>query len=599
MAKLELSSKELYFRLLGYVLPYWKVFAVSLLSLVVTAATEPAFPALFKPMLDGSFVNKDRTWITLAPLLLILLFLVRGIASFVGSYTSNWISTRLVLDLRDRMFRKLVSLPTRYYDDNSSGNLISNVAYIVAQVADAGTNVITVVVRDSLTIAGLLGWMFYLNWKLSLIALLVAPIVVFIVALVSRRLRMMSRETQRSMGDVTHVLEETIEGHKVVKIFGGQEYEAKRFFEAINRMRRYAMKQVSAAAINVPTVQLVSAVAMAIIIYIATLQSASNETTVGAFISFIAAMMMLFAPIKRLTGVNEFLQRGLAAAEVVFDLLDQDSEPDEGTLSLPRARGEIELRGLCFSYPHAENKALDSISLTVAAGETVALVGASGSGKTTLANLLPRFYHPTAGKILLDGIDIEELRLADLRRNIALVSQDVVLFNDTIAANIAYGQESEVGEAQITAAAEAAHAMEFIRQLPQGLFTNIGENGVRLSGGQRQRLAIARAILKDASILILDEATSALDSESERHVQAALETLMQGRTSLVIAHRLSTIEKADRIVVMQQGKIAEIGNHAELLAKNGIYANLYMINSRLQNPPDLQFGQPREGGDEE
>ncbi|MDD5329648.1 MAG: lipid A export permease/ATP-binding protein MsbA [Sulfuricella sp.] len=587
MTKPELSSKELYFRLLGYVLPYWKVFAVSLLSLVVTAATEPAFPALFKPMLDGSFVNKDRTWITLAPLLLILLFLVRGIASFVGSYTSNWISSRLVLDLRDRMFRKLVSLPTRYYDDNSSGNLIANVAYNVSQVADAGTNVITVVVRDSLTIAGLLGWMFYLNWKLSLIALLVAPVVVSIVALVSRRLRTMSRETQRSMGDVTHVLEETIEGHKVVKIFGGQEYEAKRFFDAINRMRRYAMKQVSAAAINVPTVQLVSAVAMAVIIYIATLQSASNETTVGSFISFIAAMMMLFAPIKRLTGVNEFLQRGLAAAEIVFDLLDQDSEPDEGTLSLQRARGEIELRDLCFAYPHAENRALDGISLAVAAGETVALVGASGSGKTTLANLLPRFYHPSNGKILLDGIDIEQLRLADLRRNIALVSQDVVLFNDTIAANIAYGQEREVGEAQIVAAAEAAHAMEFIRQLPQGLATNIGENGVRLSGGQRQRLAIARAILKDASILILDEATSALDSESERHVQAALETLMQGRTSLVIAHRLSTIEKADRIVVMQRGKIMEIGNHSELLAKDGVYANLHRIQF-ANNSPDVR-----------
>jgi len=363
----------------------------------------------------------------------------------------------------------------------------------------------------------------------------------------------------------------------VVKLYGGQQYESQRFQDEANRVRRYTMKQAAAAAFSVPVVQMVAAIALAVIVYLATQQSAADETTVGSFVSFIVAMLMLTAPLKRLTGVNEFLQRGLAAAESVFSLLDQDAELDTGTITIDRARGELRFEQVNFHYDTESRTTLGDITLTIAPGETVALVGPSGSGKTTIANLVPRFFHPTAGKILLDGNDLAALKLTSLRANIALVSQEVTLFNDTVAANIAYGAMGRTTEAEIIAAAQAAHAMEFILEMPQGLQTLVGEHGVKLSGGQRQRIAIARALLKNAPILILDEATSALDSESERHVQAALETLMQGRTTLVIAHRLSTVEKANRIVVLQKGHIIEIGNHRELLAKEGVYAKLYRI----------------------
>ncbi len=577
-----MTSSKLYLRLLQYVRPYWRVFLVAVASMAVVAASEPAFPALLKPLLDGSFVSKDPASIRMVPLLLIGLFLLRGIFTFISAYTIAWVANRLVMDLRALMFHKMVNLPTRYYDNTSSGAAIANVAFNVSQVADAGTNVITVLVRDTLTVVGLLGWMFYLNWKLSLIALAIAPLIVLIVRSFSGRLRRTSRSAQRSMGDITHVLEESLEGHKVVKIFGGQEYEYRRFREAANRVRLFNMKQTVASAANVPLVQLVAAVALATIIYIATIQSATNQTTVGGFVSFITAMLMLLAPIKRLTGINESLQRGLAAAEIVFDLIDQPSEPDTGSVVLEHAKGELEFRHLSFNYEGVATPALHDISLRIAPGETVALVGASGSGKTTLANLIPLLYHPGGGKIFLDGHDIETIKLASLRDNIALVSQDVVLFNDTIAANIAYGRRNQASEAEVVAAAEAANAMEFISAMPEGLQTEVGENGVRLSGGQRQRIAIARALLKNAPILILDEATSALDSQSEHHVRAALERLMQGRTTLVIAHRLSTIEKADRIVALQKGRIAEIGTHRELLARDGIYANLYRIQFAQQ-----------------
>ena len=580
-----LDGKQLYLRLLRYVMPYWRVFLVSLLAMVVVAATEPALPALLKPLLDGSFVKKDQELMRLMPLLLVGLIVVRGIAGFISSYAISWVSSKVVLDLRCLMFGKLIALPTGYYDDNSSGTLISKVTYDVNQVTNAATDVVTVLVRDSLTIAGLLGWLLYLNWKLTLIALAVVPIIAFVIRSVSSRLRAMSRGGQQAMGNITHVLDETIECQKVIKVFGGQEYETKRFFDAAAKVRRYALKQTMAAASTVPLVQFLAVTALSIIIYIATQQSASNETTVGGFISFLTAMLMLLAPLKRLTGVTENLQRGLAAAESVFKLVDEDAEPDKGGIALPQVQGALEFRDLRFAYPRSEKIALDGISLAIRPGETVALVGQSGSGKTTLANLIPRFYIPTGGQILLDGHDIQSIRLADLRAHTALVSQDVVLFNDTVMANIAYGRQGGASEAEVVAAAEAAHAMEFIRDMPQGLLTDIGENGVRLSGGQRQRLAIARAILKNAPILILDEATSALDTESERHVQAALETLMQGRTTIVIAHRLSTIEKADRIVVLQKGKIAEVGSHRELLEKDGIYANLHRIQfsqERLQ-----------------
>ncbi|EGK71806.1 Lipid A export ATP-binding/permease protein MsbA [Methyloversatilis universalis FAM5] len=579
MTSPQVSSRALYARLLGYVRPYWIAFAVSVVCMALTAAAEPAFPAIMKALLDGGFNGQDPDAIWFYPLAIVLLFVVRGIFGFIADYAFAWAANNVVLDLRRAMFGRLLALPTRFFDNQSSGALISKVAYDVQGVTQAATNVITVFVRDSLTVLGLLAWLLWLNWTLTLIVLGMLPLIALIVRLSSRRIRESARGAQTAMGSIAHTLEETIEAHKVVKIFGGQDYEMGRFEAACRKQRRQNMRNIVAASLVSPMTQVLTAVALGIVIAVALNDSAAQRTTVGGFMGFVTAMLMLLAPLKRLTDVNAPLQRGLAAAESVFQLIDQDAERDAGTIEIARAHGRIDFDQLGFGYPDREQKVLQRFDLSIAPGETVALVGASGSGKTTLAHLLARFYTPTSGRILLDGHDIQNVKLASLRANMALVSQDVVLFNDSVAANIAYGAMRGASREDIEAAARAAQAFDFIQAMPEGFDTLIGENGVKLSGGQRQRLAIARALLKDAPVLILDEATSALDTESERQVQAALEVLMKNRTTLVIAHRLSTIERADRIVVMDRGRIAEIGRHADLLAAGGMYANLY--NSQL------------------
>jgi subfamily B ATP-binding cassette protein MsbA len=574
----KLAGGSLYLRLLHYVKPYRGRFAGGLLALCVVAATEPAMPALMKPMLDGTFIDKDPVLMTWVPALIIGLFLVRGIAGYVSDYAVAWIGTRVVMDLRVEMFDRLLTLPTRFFDDAVSGKLMSKVSFDVANVMTAATNAFTTLVKETLVVIGLIGWLLWLNWKLTLVVLTVAPLVAFLVRKIARRLRGASRGAQTAMGDMTHVIDEAIGGHRVIKVYGGQGYEAARFRDAAGEVRRFLLRQAATTAAGMPIVQLVTACAVAVVIWIATGQAKAGELSVGGFVSYLVAMLMVMPPLRKLTGVADNLQRGLAAAESVFELIDESPEADPGRATLARARGEVELRDVRFSYAKGGREALAGIDLCIAPGEMVALVGASGSGKTTLANLLPRFYRAGSGSLFIDGVDVADLPLADLRRQIALVSQDVVLFNDTVAANIAYGGRRDASRAEIETAAEAAFAAGFIHDMPQGFDTPIGENGVRLSGGQRQRLAIARAILKDAPILVLDEATSALDSESEKQVQAALERLMEGRTTLVIAHRLSTIEKADRIVVMESGHVVESGRHDDLIRQGGVYARLHALH---------------------
>jgi subfamily B ATP-binding cassette protein MsbA len=576
------NSRDLYARLLGHVRPYWRIFLLSIGGLVVSAMIEPAVAAMFKPLLDTNFVQRDPNGLVWIPLVIVALFIGKGLSGYVADMAMAWVSGKVVLDLRVAMFDRLLALPIHYYDLNPSGSLISKVNYDVRQVSDAATHVVTVLVRDSLTVVGLLAWMLYLNWRLTLVSLLLAPVIVMVIWIINRRIRNMARSTQRSYGEMTRVLQEATEGNRVIKVFGGQAYESKRFLETANWVRRYMYKGKAASSLTSPVALTVVVCGLAAIVYVASKQAAAGEVTPGGFVSFIGAMGLLLSPIKRLTNVNEKLQKGLAAAESVFGLMDEPSEPDQGHRELPKVVGRVSFEAVSFRYEGGAEPALNGFSLALEPGETVALVGPSGSGKTTVASLLPRFYDIEEGTLRLDGQDIRDVRLADLRASISLVSQDVMLFNDTVAANIAYGCTRPVERDEIVSAARSANALEFIERLPNGFDSQIGDRGVRLSGGQRQRLAIARALFKNAPILILDEATSALDTESERRVQEALERLRLGRTTLVIAHRLSTIEQADRIVVLKDGRIEAMGTHAELLDQGGLYADLY----RIQFAPD-------------
>jgi ATP-binding cassette, subfamily B, bacterial MsbA len=548
--------------------------------MVILAGTDPAIPALMQPLLNGAFIEKDPDTIAMMPFLFVALFAVRGIAAYVSNLSLNWVANKVIMDLRQAMYERMIDLPSSFFDQHRSGSLMSRFTYDVTQIKEASTNAISTLVRDSLSVIGLLAWMFYVDWLLALICLLSAPVIAIIITIIKRRIRKMSRKVQDTMGDLHHVLSESFDAQKVIKLYGGQEVEKQRFFNTINSHRRFAMKFIQASVATGPAIQMITAILLAVIIYVATQQAMSDSLNTGAFVSFFAAIAMIMGPLKRLASVNEHVQKGLAACESVFALLDTDIEINSGNKELTHVKGKVEFRGVSYSYAESETDALQNISFSIVPGETIALVGESGSGKTTLANLLPRFYQLKSGSIQYDDIDINELSLLSLRKNIAYVSQDVVLFNDTVRNNIAYGELKDVSDELVWAAAEAACATEFINELPEKMSTHIGEDGTRLSGGQRQRLAIARALLKDSPLLILDEATSSLDTKSERHIQLALENVKKGRTCLIIAHRLSTIENADRIIVLDKGQIVEQGRHEELLKLQKHYAKLHQVQFR-------------------
>ena len=590
------SGWQTYQRLLVYTKQYWRLLVLAIIGMITAGLTEVAFAALMKPLLDGSFVNRDPATIHLMPLLLLGVFAVRVIAEFVSGYGMAWVGRSVIRDLKRDVFDHVLHLPVRYFDHVPSGDILTRLNYQSEQVSEAASSALTTLIRDTITVLGLLVWLLILSWQLALFIVVLAPILVVLVWSISRAFRRYARRIQDSMGQVSHVAEEVINGHRVVKLYGGEAFEAARFAAMNAKNFQDFMRMQAVSALSSPLTQFVLALGIAGIVWFATTGDRMHSISVGTFVSFITALSLILSPMKRLIGVNAVLQRGIAAGESLFSLLDAPRERDaDATQPLERAHGAISFEGVGLRYqPENPDQNLVSatppwvlfdINLTIPAGKTVALVGRSGAGKSSLMASLPRFVEIEQGVIRIDGIDIHRFSRGDLRRQFAYVSQDTVLFNTTVAANIGYSDGLAVDETRVIAAAKAAFAYDFITELPQGFDTPVGENGVLLSGGQRQRLAIARALYRDAPILILDEATSALDTESERYIQAALENLSRGRTTLVIAHRLSTIEHADLIVVLDQGRIIEMGNHTDLLRTEGAYAALHR----------LQFGRAAAG----
>ncbi|MGI9228997.1 MAG: lipid A export permease/ATP-binding protein MsbA [Gammaproteobacteria bacterium] len=570
------TDLHLYLRLLTHVKRYWRVFSAALGAMVMLAMITPAIAALFKYITAGVFLEQETNLTKLVILPILILFSLAGAAAYVNNLSMNWVSNKVIMDLRIAMFKRLLALPNATLDNLSAGAVISKFTYDVTQLKEASTDALTTAVRDTLTIFCLMGWMLYINWVMTLVALLAGPLIAVVLMIIRRRLRRMSGEVQDSMAGINHILEESINGHRIIKIFGGREQALRQFTKSSDQNRLKNMKFSTAAAAGSPAIQIITAFGLSAIVYIAAANAAAETMRVDEFNSFFAAILMILNPIKRLARINEHMQRGLTACESVFSFIDQDIEHDNPQHTLERVAGRLEYKQINFSYTDSSAPVLQDINVTIEPGTTVALVGTSGSGKSSLVNLLPRLYEYRQGQILLDGKDIHSLSLAELRHAMAYVGQNVILFNDTVRNNIAYGDAAGATEEAIIQAAGKAHALEFIHALPQGLDTPIGSNGSRLSGGQQQRIALARAFLKDAPILILDEATSALDTESERLIQQAMEAIKQNRTCIIIAHRLSTTEAADHIFVLDQGRIVESGTHLELLRRGGIYSRLHL-----------------------
>lgn len=575
------AAIDTYKRLLKSIVPYWKVFSLGIIATVLSAGVDAGLAWLIEPVINKGFIARDQAFIQWLPLGVILLFVLRGLTNLSSNYHIAKVGRYVVRDFRQAIFNHLLRLPAKFFDHHSSGQLLSLITYNTEQVAEAATYAFITLIQEGCLFFGLLCVMFIISWQLSLLFLITAPLIALMVKYSSLRLRKLSLNVQESMGSVAHVAEETIEGYRVIRTFGGEQYERDKFSTVINNNQRRELKMVVTDTLGSSVVQVLAAIPIALTLHMAT--APGSRISAGSFAAMVTAMVSLLRPLRRLSRINTMIQKGVAGAASVFQLLDETPESDTGRLPLKRARGQIEFQRVYFRYDQSGTTILSDINLSIKPGETVALVGRSGAGKSSLVSLLPRFYEAYSGQILIDGVDHRDYQLSELRRQFAFVSQRVSLFNDSIAANICYGAGREVGEDELRSIAQAAHALEFIEQLPAGFNSIIGEDGVLLSGGQRQRIAIARALLKDAPILILDEATSSLDTESERHIQAALYALMRRRTTLVIAHRLSTIETADRICVFDQGRIVESGNHETLLAQNGQYANLYHL--QFQDEP--------------